>query len=142
MEGKLVETTKTLAQSIVSVETGTSKVTDGDDKEDDLYNKAGRANTQVGHRKIAIEGMEIIKKGMEGSDEKMEASDAELDSATKKAVSNALSLAMRKATNNLQLDSNSDGVHSTEEEMVDPNMDDNDGKDYTSAKGTGEETVE
>ncbi len=36
-DGKLVATTKTLAQSIFSVETGTSKVIDGDNKEEDLY---------------------------------------------------------------------------------------------------------
>jgi hypothetical protein len=42
--GKLVTPTKTLAQSIFSVETGTSKVTDGDNKEDDSYNKAGKVD--------------------------------------------------------------------------------------------------
>ncbi len=32
-----------------------------------------------------------------------------------------------------------DGVHNIEEEMVDPNTDDKDNKDYTPAKGTGED---
>jgi hypothetical protein len=135
MDGKLVATTKTLAQSIFSIETGTSKVTGGDDKKDDSYNKAGKANKQVGHGKIVIEGMEIIKKEMEGTKEKMEMLDAELDSLTKEAASNVQSLAMRKATKDLQLNSNLDGVHSTEEEMADPNTDDNDSKDIHLSRG-------
>ncbi len=53
MDGKLVATTKTLAQSIFSIKTGTSKVTDGDDKEDNLYDKTGKADKQEGHRKVA-----------------------------------------------------------------------------------------
>jgi hypothetical protein len=67
MDGKLVATTKTLAQSIFSIETGTSKVTVGDNKEENSYNETGKANKQEGHRKIAIKGMEIMKKGTERS---------------------------------------------------------------------------
>ena len=52
---------------------------------------------------------------------------------------NALSLAMSKATKDLQLNANSDGVHNSEEQMVDPNTDDDNREDYTSVKGTGEE---
>jgi hypothetical protein len=125
-DGKLVATAKTLAQSIFSVETGTSKVTDRDNKEDEPYNEAGKADEQVGHGKIAIKGMEIRRRGTEGGKEKMEMPDAELDSATKEAATNLLSSAMRKVTKDLQLNSNSDGVHNTEEEMVDPNTDDDD----------------
>ncbi len=130
MDWKLVATAKTFVQSTFSFETGTSKVTDREDEEDNLYDKAGKANEQVGHRKMAIDGMKIIRKETEGSKEKMETLDVELDLVTKEAASN---------TNKLQLGSNSDGVHNTEEEMVHPNMDDDEGKDYTSAEGTGEE---
>ncbi len=62
-DGKLVATTKTLAQSIFGVKTGTSKVTDGDNKEDNLYNETGKADKHEGHGKVAIKGMEIMKKG-------------------------------------------------------------------------------
>ncbi len=84
MDGKLVATAKTLAQSIFSIETGTSKVTDRDNKENDSYNEVGKANKQVVHGKIAIEGMEIIRKGTEGIEEKMETFDKERDSALRK----------------------------------------------------------
>jgi hypothetical protein len=67
-----------------------------------------------------------MKRGTDRSKEEMEVLDTDLDLAIKEAVSNTLSLAMRKVTYNLQLNSNSDGIKSTEEEMVDPNTEDND----------------
>jgi hypothetical protein len=103
---KSVATTKTLAQSLFSIETGTSMGTDN--KDDNGISDTESVKIKDHNRKgsIAIKGMEIMDRETEQEDGK-----TGLDSATKAAKSSALSLAMRNATDNLKLSSDKVDKH-------------------------------
>jgi hypothetical protein len=100
---KSVATTKTLAQSLFSIKTGTSMVTDGKDNNGISDTESFKIKDHNGKGLIAIKGMEIMDRATEQED-----GEAGLDSATKAAESSVLSLAMRNATDNLKLSSDSD----------------------------------
>ncbi len=85
-----------------------------------------------------------MKRGTERNEEEVEMLYTDLDAATKEAESNALSLPMRKAADNLKLSLDLDGVDSTEEgiekeDQVDPYMDNNKGEAYNTTKESGGE---
>jgi hypothetical protein len=143
---KSVATTKTLAQSLFSIETGTSKVMDGDDKDKDSNAETGKDDNQDGKGAIAIKGMDIMNRGTEQKGGEAETLCTDLDSATKAAKSNALSSAMRKATDNLKLSLDLDGTNRTGEttkdaKHVDPYTDDKEGEAYiTVEESVGEDS--
>jgi hypothetical protein len=136
---KSVTTTKTLAQSLFSIETETSKVTDSDNEDKDSNAETDKDDGQDGQGAIAIEGMKIMSRGIEWDGGEAETPSTDLDSATKAAKSNALSSAMRNATDNLKLHLNSDGTDSSgettkEAKHVNPYMDDEEGEAYNTAE--------
>ncbi len=101
---KSIASVKTLAQSLFSVETATSKVTDGEDDKDTSDTDSGGDGEHEGEGLVAIKGMEIVDtRGIEWKEDEAEESNCDLDSATKAVESSALSLAMRHATENLKL---------------------------------------
>jgi hypothetical protein len=132
---KSIASAKTLAQSLFSVETATSKVTDGEEDKDTSDTDSGGDGEHEGEGLVAIKGMEIVDtRGIERTEDKAEESNCDLDSATKAAESSALSLAIRHATDNLKLGSDTDG-----EEAVDPNTKDKEGEAYNTAEESGGE---
>jgi hypothetical protein len=132
---KSISSAKTLAQSLFSVETATSKVTDGEDNKDTSDTDSGGDREHEGEGLVAIEGMEIVDtRGIEQKEDKAEESNCDLDSATKAVESSALSSAMRHATDNLEL-----GLDTDEEEAVDPNTEDEEGEAYNTAEESGGE---
>ncbi len=143
---KSVATTKTLAQSLFSIETGTSKVTDGDDKDKDSDAETGKDDNQDSQGAIATKRMEIMNRGTEQEGGEAETPSTDLDSATKAAESNALSSAMRNATDNLKLSLDLDGTNSSgkmtkEAKHVNPYMDDKEGEAYiTAEESVGEDS--
>jgi hypothetical protein len=106
---KSIASAKTLAQCLFSVEMATSKVTDGEDDEDTSDTDSGGDGEHEGEELVVIKGMEIVDtRGIERKEDEAEESNCDLDSAMKAAESSALSLAMRHATDNLKLGSDTD----------------------------------
>ncbi len=143
---KSVGTTITLAQSLFSIKTGTSKVTDSDDKNKDSNAETGKDDNQDGKEAIAIEEIEIMKRGSEWEGREAETLSTDFDSATNAAESNALSSVMRKATDNLKLSldldrTDSSGKMTKEAKHVYPYMDDKEGEVYiTTEESVGEDS--
>jgi hypothetical protein len=132
---KSIASAKTLAQTLFSVETATSKVTDGEDDKDTSDTDSGGDEEHEGKGLVAINGMEIVDtRGIERKEDEAEESNCDLDSAMKAVESSALSLAMRHATDNLKLGSDTD-----EEEAVDPNTEDEEGEAYNTVEESGGE---